>query len=226
MTSCKEPAEPAGAPSNERRTEAAAPTGVAPLFVDVARKAGLNFVHHLRSGSTTGAIANILDSDGSGGAVLDFDGDGLMDIYLVNSGAAGETAGSVVSSERSNRLYRNLGHGQFEDVTASAGVQGYGFGVTAAAADYDNDGDTDLLVVNFDGCILYQNQGNGTFRDVTASAGITTARTGISATFVDVDNDGYLDLFVANYLVFDPSVKVRRRRSVRFKRWHTESVVC
>jgi len=180
----------------------------APVYADVAEQSGLNFVHVLRSGSVDGAIANILDSDGAGGAVLDFDGDGLMDVYLVNSGEPQSLSGNPAGrGRRSNRLYRNLGNCRFEDVTEKAGVSGYGFGVTAAAADYDNDGDTDLFVVNFDGCILYENLGNGTFRDVTERAGITAKKTGISATFFDMDNDGYLDLFVANYLVFDPAVK-------------------
>ncbi|MDH7501874.1 MAG: CRTAC1 family protein [Verrucomicrobiota bacterium] len=180
----------------------------APVYVDIAEQSGLNFVHVVRSGSADGAIANILDSDGAGGAILDFDGDGLMDVYLANSGVPQSLSDNPMErSRRSNRLYRNLGNGRFEDVTEKAGVSGHGFGVTAAAADYDNDGDTDLFVVNFDGYILYENLGNGTFRDVTERAGITAKKTGISATFFDMDNDGYLDLLVANYLVFDPAIK-------------------
>lgn len=183
-------------------------TAVPPVYVDIAEQSGLDFVHVVRSGSVDGAIANILDSDGAGGAILDFDGDGQMDVYLVNSGVPQPLSGDPKEcSRRSNRLYRNLGNGRFEDVTEKAGVPGHGFGVTAAAADYDNDGDTDLFVVNFDGYILYENLGNGTFRDVTERAGITAKKTGISATFFDMDNDGFLDLFVANYLVFDPAIK-------------------
>lgn len=196
------------APPQNPESQPVKRTAAAPVYVDVTEQSGLDFVHVVRSGSVDGAISNILDSDGSGGAILDFDGDSLMDVYLVNSGEPESVSGDPAERNRkSNRLYRNLGNGRFEDVTEKAGVPGHGFGVTAAAADYDNDGDTDLFVVNFDGCILYENLGNGTFRDVTERAGIKTKKTGISATFFDMDNDGCLDLFVANYLVFDPAVK-------------------
>jgi hypothetical protein len=150
-----------------------------------------------------------MESDGAGGAVLDYDGDGWIDVYLVNSGPSqGLTDHSPGTARWPNRLFRNRGDGTFEDATERAGVAGHGFGTTAAAADYDNDGDTDLLVVNFGSVILFQNQGDGTFRDVTALAGLQSGRAGISANFADVDKDGFLDLFVANYLVYDPSIKL------------------
>ena len=152
---------------------------------------------------------NIMESDGAGGTFLDYDGDGFMDIYLVNSGPAPVLSDAPPGTPRwPNRLYRNRGDGTFEDVTQRAGVEGAGFGTTAAAADYDNDGRTDLLVVNFGSLILYHNQGDGTFKDVTAWAGLTSKQAGISATFLDFDGDGKLDLFVANYLVYDPAVKL------------------
>jgi hypothetical protein len=181
------------------------PAGSQTSFMEVTSSAGITFMHQLADGK----LDNIMESDGAGGTVLDFDNDGWMDLYLVNSGPAPILSDAPPGTVRQpNRLFRNLGDGTFKDVTESAGVAGHGFGTTAAAADYDNDGDTDLLVVNFGGLILYQNQGNGTFTEVTQKSGLTSTRAGISATFVDVDGDGYLDLFVGNYLVFDPAIKV------------------
>jgi hypothetical protein len=174
-------------------------------FSDATAAAGLAFVHHLPGGR----MSNIMESDGAGGTFLDFDDDGFLDVYLVNSSASPATAGTAPATPRtSNRLFRNRGDGTFEDATERAGVAGQGFGTTAASADYDNDGDADLLVVNFDGLILYRNKGNGTFADVTGPAGLASKGSGISAAFLDVDLDGYLDVFVANYLRFDPAVKV------------------
>ncbi|MCB1128165.1 MAG: VCBS repeat-containing protein, partial [Verrucomicrobiae bacterium] len=195
------PAETA-APSPSPGPQAPAPAE--PLFTDVTQPAGINFQHQLADGD----LSNIMESDGAGGVVFDCDGDGLLDLYLVNSGPAPVLSDAPPETvRRPNRLYRNHGDGSFEDRTEIAGVAGHGFGTTAAAADYDNDGDTDLLVVNFGGVILFQNNGDGTFKDVTAPAGLTHDRAGISATFLDADRDGWLDLFVANYLVFDPAIK-------------------
>jgi enediyne biosynthesis protein E4 len=172
------------------------------VYEDVTAKAGLGFIHQF-CGSR---IANILQSNGSGVAILDFDNDGFQDIFLVNSGPLEGVTDRRAGTEREpNRLYRNKGDGTFEDVTEKAGVTGSGYGVAAAAADYDNDGFADLIVVNVGGSILYRNRGDGTFEDATVKAGITHSGTGIGAVFVDVDNDGHLDLFIANYLTFDPN---------------------
>jgi hypothetical protein len=172
-------------------------------FEEVTERAGLRFTHQLADGK----LSNIMESDGAGGCVLDFDGDGFMDVYLVNSGPAPVLSDAPSETIREpNRLFRNRGDGTFEDATERAGVAGRGFGTTAVAADYDNDGDADLLAVNFDGVILFENQGDGTFRDKTADAGIASTNAAISATFFDADGDGFLDLFIANYLVFDPAV--------------------
>lgn len=194
-----------------KRTEAptihskAEPSGAQASFTEVTSSAGIVFAHQLADGK----LDNIMESDGAGGAVLDFDNDGWLDLYLVNSGPAPTLSDAPPGTARQpNRLFRNLGNGTFTDVTESAGVAGHSYGTTAAAADYDNDGDADLLVVNVGGLILYQNQGKGAFTDVTQKAGLTSTRAGISATFVDVDGDGYLDLFVGNYLVFNPAIKV------------------
>ncbi|MGH9798161.1 MAG: CRTAC1 family protein, partial [Candidatus Polarisedimenticolia bacterium] len=131
---------------------------------------------------------------------LDYDGDGFLDAYLVQSGPLPGTprpAGRPYS-----RLYRNRGDGTFEDVTARTGAAnaaGYGNGCTAG--DYDNDGDTDLYVTNFGPSILYRNDG-GTFTDVTAAAGVANGLYALGAAFADYDNDGRLDLFAANYVDF------------------------
>lgn len=173
------------------------------LFEEITQRAGIDFIHQLADGE----LSNIMESDGAGGAVLDYDGDGFMDLYLVNSGPDPVISDAPPGTVRwSNRLYRNRGDGTFEDRTDAAGVRGHGFGISAAAADYDNDGDTDLYVVNAGSSILYQNQGDGTFHDVTDLAGVQNSRAGIAAAFLDIDLDGYLDLFVANYLVYDPAI--------------------
>lgn len=179
--------------------------GQGDLFVDDSERAGLRFVHQLCDGH----VSNILESNGAGGAVLDFDGDGWMDVYLVNTGPLdGVTDHAPGTRREPNRLFRNRGDGTFEDVTGRAGLAGSGFGVTAAAADFDNDGDPDLYVVNVGRNLFYRNRGDGTFEEIAGVAGVADAGTGIAAVFADVDNDGWLDLFVANYLKFDPSYRL------------------
>lgn len=175
------------------------------LFEDATAKAGISFVHQF----CDTRIANILESNGAGGCWLDFDGDGWMDLYLVNSGplekVTHHTAGTV---RKPNALYRNRRDGTFEDVTKRAGLEGSGYCSAAIAGDFDNDGHTDLFVVGIGHSTLYHNRGDGTFEDVTAKAGVANrGGTGIGAVFLDADNDGYLDLFVANYLEFDPAFR-------------------
>jgi hypothetical protein len=175
------------------------------LFEDVTQKAGIGFVNQLASGKLT----NIVESVGAGGVVFDFDGDGLPDLYIVNSGPHPVISPGPAGIRRlPNRLYRNKGDGTFEDVTEKAGVQGAGMGVMAVAADFDNDGHTDLFVVNVGKCILYRNRGDGTFEDVTEKAGLGREGTAVAATFLDYDEDGLLDLFVVNYLTYDPNYKL------------------
>jgi enediyne biosynthesis protein E4 len=171
------------------------------LFEDVTRKAGIGFVQqfcHER-------IANIMLSNGSGGAVFDYDNDGWMDIFLVNWGPLiGVTSAAHGTIREPNRLYRNRGDGTFEDKTREAGLEGTGFAHAATAGDIDNDGHTDLYVVNAGKNILYRNRGDGTFEEITDRSGTGDAGTGIAAVFLDIDNDGWLDLFVVNYLSYKP----------------------
>jgi hypothetical protein len=179
--------------------------GADDFFADVSAQAGLTFVHQF----CDSRIANIIQSNGAGVAVLDFDNDGWMDLYFTNSGPLdGVTHHPPGTRREPNRLYRNLGNGKFEDVTARAGLAGHGYGLAVVAGDYDGDGFTDLYLTNVGPNILYRNKGDGTFEDVTARAGVGDRGCGIGAVFFDADGDGRLDLFVANYLTFDPNYKL------------------
>lgn len=135
----------------------------------------------------------IIETTGSGAAFIDYDNDGLLDIFLV-SGPGG-----------SNRLYHNLGKGKFEDVTKQMGLEHTGWGQGVCAGDFDNDGYTDLFVTYWGANVLYRNRGGRGFEDVTARAGLRQDRVryNTGCAFLDYDNDGHLDLFVANYLKFD-----------------------
>ena len=134
---------------------------------------------------------------GPGCAFFDYDNDGWMDIYLVNSGACDFWK---PSKPIRNALYKNNRDGTFTDVTEKAGVGGGAFGMGVAVGDYNNDGNADLFVTAYGKCTLYRNNGNGTFTDVTEKAGLTTPGWTTSAVWFDYDNDGFLDLFVCSFV--------------------------
>jgi hypothetical protein len=174
-------------------------------FQDVTEATGIRFVQHVGDG----LMNNIVESVGSGGCLLDADGDGRLDVYLVDQGwKEGVSDPPAPAFRPTNRLFHNRGDGTFEDVTARAGVGDDGFGISVAAADYDNDGDVDLYVLNDGPNRLYRNRGDGTFEDVTAAAGVGCDLCSVAGTFFDADGDGLLDLYVGNYLTFDPSYKL------------------
>ncbi len=167
------------------------------FFRDISAGAGIDFVH-VNGATGQRMLPEML---GSGGCAFDYDNDQLMDIYLVQSGYI---PGTFPEKERpGNRLFRNLGNFEFEDVTEPAGVGDRGYGMGAACADYDNDGDYDIYVTNFGPDLLYSNNGDGTFIDVTEVAGIDNTDWGASAMFFDANNDGYLDIYVTNYVSFN-----------------------
>ena len=169
-------------------------------FVDVSKTTGLN-VRHVNGARG----AKLLPETINGGAGwLDYDGDGHLDLYLVQG--HGDSTRAYAPGDTGNRLFRNTGKGRFVDVTDQAGVGDRNYGSALAVGDIDNDGDTDLYVTNFGRNVLYINNGNGTFSDGTAAAKVGTPFWSSSACFADINGDGLLDLYVANYLLYDSRV--------------------
>jgi len=142
------------------------------------------------------------ETTGAGCAFLDYDNDGWMDIYLVNSGRCDFYQPNPLLR---NALYRNNRDGTFTDVTDKAGVVGGGYGMGATVGDYDGDGFPDLYVTQYERSILYHNNGDGTFTDVTEKAGVAAPGWASSAVWFDYDNDGRLDLFVCRFVDFKKS---------------------
>jgi hypothetical protein len=147
----------------------------------------------------------------AGVALLDYDGDGWLDVYFVNG--APLPAAQKTGPAYWNRLFRNDGKGRFTDVTEKAGVRGTGYDLGVVSGDYDNDGDADLFVAGLRRNTLLRNNGDGTFSDVTAAAGLLRPDPqygtlwAVAAAFLDYDRDGRLDLFVSNYCVWDPATE-------------------
>ncbi len=173
-------------------------------FVDITAKAGVHFQG--RASHTTKKY--LPETMGSGVAVLDYDNDGLLDIFFVNGAPLADptpkgTIPQKTGPEYWNRLYHQKKDGTFEDVTEKAGLQGIGYGMGVAAGDYDNDGYEDLYVTAYGGNRLYHNNGNGTFTDVTTQSGTGGSGWSTSAAWVDLDNDGLLDLVVLRYVQWD-----------------------
>ena len=167
------------------------------IFTDITSAAGIHWKH--TSGESNDRF--LIEAMGGGVAFVDFDNDGLPDIFLVTGG---NTPHSKDPAPARNALYRNLGDGKFEDVTIKAGVDRISFyGMGVAAADYDNDGFPDLYVTGYPASALFHNNGDGTFTDVTEKAAVKNAgKWGAGAAWFDYDRDGKLDLFVANYAKF------------------------
>jgi enediyne biosynthesis protein E4 len=178
----------------------------APIF-DVKLPRGLDFT--LLNSPT--AQKYLIETMPGGVALLDYNNDGLLDIFLVNAGHIVAPMKVPENFDRSNprywnRLYRQNKDGSFTDVTQAAGLANvaagnYGMGV--AVGDYDNDGHADLFITNYGKNILYHNNGDGTFTDVTEKAGVAGGGWSASAGFFDFDNDGHLDLFVTRYMQWD-----------------------
>lgn len=167
-------------------------------FSDQTRTANINFRHN-------SGISNhkyLPETMGAGCLFFDYDKDGHLDIYLVNSGnTCANPSKPRTQADEMNVLYRNNGDGTFTDVTAQSGfMRNHGYGMGCISADYDNDGDADLYLTNYGKNQFYRNNGDGTFSDVTTHAGVGDSRWSVSASFGDYDLDGFLDLYVVNYL--------------------------
>lgn len=160
-------------------------------FTDVTAQAGIKFVHNAgKSGKKY-----LPETLGSGAAFFDADGDGWIDVLLVN-GKDWVPRGRHTTAA----LYRNNRNGTFTDITRGSGLDVEMYGIGVAVADFDNDGREDVYITALEGDRLFHNEGNGKFKDVTAASGIRNASFGTSAAWLDYDRDGKLDLFVANYV--------------------------
>ena len=173
-------------------------------FVDATKAAGIAFAH--KNSATSNKY--LIETMGGGVALLDYDNDGRLDVFLTNGAKIDDPMPDGRLPDKSdpvywNRLYQQTSSGTFVDVTEKAGLSGalqnaYGMGI--AVGDYDNDGFEDVYVTNYGGNTLYRNNGDGTFKDVTERAGVRAGGWSTSAGFFDYDNDGKLDLFVARYV--------------------------
>ncbi len=167
------------------------------VLEDVTEPSGVSFPYE------SGESGNMFLGDTMGGGVglIDYDGDGWLDLYFVNGCRFPFGPGPPPAP---NVLYRNQGDGTFEDVTERAGVGGHGYGMGCAVGDFDQDGNDDLFVTGLGQTVLYRNRGDGTFEDVTERAGVGTDRWSTAAGFGDLDGDGDLDLVVVTYVAAYP----------------------
>jgi len=196
--------------------QSGAPANDPPIvFSDVTVAAGIDFVQ------TIGDLemSNIVEATGVGCGFLDYDGDGWLDIYLVNGCWLEGLSNPQLEPEKrerlasaTDRLYRNRGDGSFEDVTARAGLARPAYGMAVVATDYDGDGDTDIYVTNYGPNFLYRNNGDGTFTEVAETAGVASPQFSVGAVFFDYDRDGSLDLYVGNYLTYEADPKRQHLR--------------
>jgi enediyne biosynthesis protein E4 len=188
----------AGLPSIAAGWTAATPDS-APLFEEIPpMTSGITWTHQ----NAMSPARFLPETLGPGCAFVDFDNDGWMDIYLVNSGPC-----DFFQPQKplKNALYKNNRDGTFTDVTDKAGVAGGTFGMGVAIGDYNNDGFPDMFVTAYGRCILYRNNGDGTFTDVSEKAGVSLPGWTTSAVWFDYDNDGFLDLFVCSYIEYGVS---------------------
>jgi hypothetical protein len=179
-------------------------------FTDVTRQAGIDFRYTFGDYS----YENILESSGSGITVIDYNNDGLYDLYMLNGTYIEGISdpGGKVFMNTPNRLYKNNGDGTFSDVAAVAGIDDRHWSMAAGAIDFDNDGDQDIYLLNYGPNVFYRNNGDGTFSDITDQLGLGGpeklngfTKWSVGVAFWDYNSDGRLDAMVGNFLAFDPA---------------------
>jgi hypothetical protein len=187
------------------RPSTAAPQFPSPVtFDDIASTAGVAF----RNSASPTSLKYLPETMGAGVALIDFDNDGLLDLFFTNGAPLTESMAKNAIPEKSgpefwDRLYRQSEPGKFVDVTEKAGIKGLGYSFGTAVGDFDKDGFDDLLVTRYGGATLYRNKKDGTFADATEKSGIKVDGWATSAGWLDYNRDGRLDLFVARYVVWD-----------------------
>ena len=195
------------------------------IFKDVAEKAGLTAWSHTMG---TPQKDYILESTGSGVALLDYDNDGWLDIYLVNGSTFDALSGKAQAPQAA--LFHNNRDGTFTNVAGKAGVTNDRWGFGVVVGDYDNDGWPDIYVSNYGKNRLYHNNHDGTFSDVAEAAGVTLGNWSTGASFGDYDGDGKLDLFVPGYIHWDmnrlPPTPGSLNSGVAFCQFRGTSVMC
>ena len=183
-----------------------------PIFRDVTVQSGIDFQYTF--GDET--YQNIMESSGAGITIIDYNLDGLYDIYLLNGtyleGISDPDGKKHLSA--SNKLYRNDGNGTFTDVTRQAGIDNKQWSMAAGVYDYDADGDPDIYLANYGPNVFYRNNGDGTFTDITSELGLAgpTELNGfpkwsVSIAFLDYNLDKRTDIMVGNFLAFDPNIR-------------------
>src|SRR5690348_1634985 len=194
------------------------------VYINIAEKAGLSSFHHKMG---TPEKQFIIETPGSGVALLDYDNDGWLDIFLVN----GSTYDALKGKEKPPRaaLFHNNHDGTFTDVTDRAGVANERWGFGVAVGDYDNDGWPDIYVSNYGKNRLYHNNHDGTFTDLADKAGVALGGWSTGVTFGDYDGDGKLDIFVAGYVHYDidnPPVPGSAATQFSFCQYRGQPVMC
>jgi hypothetical protein len=195
-----------GARASSFGRAAAAQAAAGAVFNEVtAKESGISWVHS----NAMSPQRFLPETVGAGCVFFDYDNDGWLDIYFVNSGPSDFFA---PKTPLKNALYRNNRDGTFTDVTDKAGVAGGTFGMGAAAGDYDGDGWQDIYVTAYGRNLLYRNNGDGTFRDVTEKAGVAAPGWSTCATWFDYDKDGRLDLFVSSFVQYNKEMSCGNNR--------------
>jgi hypothetical protein len=187
--------------ANIKRPTTTAPQYPSPVtFTDITALTGIDFVHQ----ASPTPLKYLIETMGGGVALIDFDNDGLLDIFFTNGASVREEMPKTAVPEKTdkkfwNRLYRQRKDGTFEDMTERAGLKGEGYAFGAAVGDFDRDGFADLFVSRYGGVTLYRNNGNGTFADVSERTGAKIDGWVTSVGFFDYDSDGRLDIFATRY---------------------------